>query len=779
MSYAGRLPELVEDLRRAAKERTRTVCAMRARGGAERLREILAEYELAATGWGDAPAADGDAWAEGGLFVAVAGLRHGFEFPGLGLVVLSERDLFGEQRRPPERKARPGAAFLSDFRDLRPGSLVVHVDHGVARYTGLGRPRGGSLNRDFMVLEFAGGDRLFVPTDRLDLVQKYSGVAGHRPVLDRLGGPGWERVKRRVRKSVESMARELLELYARREAALGIAFERDVAWQRELEAAFPFELTPDQERAMAEIKQDMESERVMDRLLVGDVGYGKTEVAVRAAFKAVMSGHQVALLAPTTVLAVQHFETFRQRYAPFPVRVEMVSRFRTPAEIRQVLADVELGAVDVLIGTHRLLSKDVGFKQLGLLVVDEEQRFGVAHKERLKKLAIGMDVLSMTATPIPRTLQMSLAGVRDLSVIETPPPGRMAIQTYVLPFRKNVLAQALRQELRRGGQVFAVHNRIETLPALSRAVQELVPEARVVTAHGRMPERALERVMLRFTRHEADVLVTTTIVENGLDIPRANTIVVNRADRFGLAQLYQLRGRVGRSHEHAYAYLVVPSPRNLSEDARRRLRAVQEFSELGAGFRLAAADLEIRGAGELLGSRQHGHIASLGFDLYCQILERTVNELKGEPVAERKPANLNLGVDIKIPESYLPESADRLVVYKRLAQAREAGEVDRLQAETEDRFGHLPRAARNLFDMGRLRLLAEEAGVRSIDLVETKLQIRFRDQAGVEPARIVEMVARLRGSLSPSGVLQLPAPPRGAARIDSVATLLTTMLAKS
>jgi transcription-repair coupling factor (superfamily II helicase) len=774
LSYAGRVADLVEDLRRAGAEAVRTVCVMRARGSVKRLGEILGSYDLHPSSW--EAAAEADPWAPGGIFIAVGGLRQGFEFPGLGLVMLTERDLFGEERKTAGRKTGPRAAFLSDFRDLKTGSLVVHVDHGVARYTGLGRPKGGSLNRDFMVLEYAAGDKLFVPVDRLDLVQKYSGVAGHKPSLDRLGGPGWERVRSRVRKSVESMARDLLELYARRQAASGISFSSDSAWQSELEAAFPHELTPDQERAMAEIKQDMESGRAMDRLLVGDVGYGKTEVAVRAAFKAVSDGYQVAVLAPTTVLAVQHFDTFRQRYAPFPVRVEMVSRFRTAGEIRKVLPDLELGAVDVLIGTHRLLSKDVLFRNLGLLVVDEEQRFGVAHKERLKRLAIGMDVLSMTATPIPRTLQMSLAGVRDLSVIETPPPGRTAIQTYMIPFRKNVLAQAIRQEMRRGGQIFVVHNKIETLPALTRAIKEMVPDARVVAAHGKMRERQLEQVMLRFTQYDADVLVTTTIVENGLDIPRANTIIVNRADRFGLAQLYQLRGRVGRSHEHAYAYLIVPGRHNLSGEARKRLLAVQEFSELGAGFRLAAADLEIRGAGELLGARQHGHIASLGFDLYCQMLERAVQKMRGEEVVERRATNLHLGVDIKVPEKYLPEAADRLVLYKRLAQARSGADVDRLQGETEDRYGHLPLAARNLFDMGRLRLVAEEAGVKSVDLAEGKLQIRFHDRPPIEPGRVIEVVAQERGMLTPSGMLQLPAPPRGADRVESVAGLLRRML---
>ncbi len=770
-SYSGMVAEFIEDLRREGAEAKRTICLMRAPGGAGRLKEIFRDYGLEAADY-DAS----DPWAEGGLIVGVGGLSNGFELPEAGLSIHTERDLFGRERKPEARKSSKHAAFISDFKDLEMGALVVHVDHGIARYAGLGRPKGGSLNRDFMLLEYAGGDRLFVPVDRLDLVQRYSGVAGRKPHLDRLGGPSWSKVKSKVRKSVESMAKELLELYAQRETATGTAFSPDSPWQREMEAAFPYDLTADQARAMAEIKADMESQRTMDRLLVGDVGYGKTEIAVRAAFKAVMDGYQVALLAPTTVLAVQHFDTFLGRYAPFPVRVEMISRFRSPDEIKQVLQDLETGAVDVLIGTHRLLSKDVRFKRLGLLVVDEEQRFGVAHKEKLKKIAIGMDVLSMTATPIPRTLQLSMAGVRDLSVIETPPPGRIAIQTYVTSFRTNVLARAMSQELKRGGQVFVVHNKIETLPSISRAIAGMLPEAIVVSIHGKLPERQIEEAMLRFTRHEADILVTTTIIENGLDIPSANTMIVNRADRFGLAQLYQLRGRVGRSHQHAYAYLIVPARERLSPEARKRLRAVQEFSELGAGFRLAAADLEIRGAGELLGRKQHGHIAALGFDLYCQLLEQAVRELKGEPVEERLPVSLHLGVDIKIPENYLPETEDRLAVYKRLAQAATPSDVDLLQAETEDLYGHLPRAARNLFDIGRLRLIAEEAGVKTIDLVEDRLQIRFYEHASVEPSRVLELAALEQGSLTPSGMLALPAPPRGSDRLKAVSGVLERVL---
>ena len=761
-SYSGRIADLAADLREAVNDGGRVLCVMRARGSAERLHEVLREYDI------EAPIDDGAVPVDASVTIRTGAVRHGFELPSMRFTVLTEREVFGEHKRAAARKSPGRAAFVSDFRDLKVGDTVVHVDHGIARYAGLGRPKGGSLNRDFVILEFAAGDKLFVPVDRLDLVQKYTGAGEGKAKLDRLGGPGWERAKSRVRKAVEYMAGELLELYARRKAMRGRSIAPDTPWQQELEDAFPFELTADQDRAVQETKADMESDRPMDRLLVGDVGFGKTEVAVRAAFKAVMDGRQAAVLAPTTVLVNQHHETFRRRFAPFPVKVEAVSRFRSPAEVKDVVRRLASGEVDVVVGTHRLLSTDIRFHDLGLLVVDEEQRFGVAHKERLKQIAEGVDVLAMTATPIPRTLQMSLGGVRDLSIIETPPPGRMAIQTYLVPWRKNVLAQAIRQEIRREGQIYVVHNRIETLPALARAIQEMVPDARIAIAHGQMGERRLERVMMQFIEYRADVLVTTTIVENGLDIPRANTIIVNRADRFGLAQLYQLRGRVGRSARHAYCYFVIPGRQHLTEVAHRRLRALQEFSDLGAGFRLAAADLEIRGAGELLGPRQHGHIAALGFDLYCQMLERAVRERQGEVVAEREPASLHLGIDIKLPETYMAESGDRLALYKRIAGAREEDDVDRIEADTEDRFGQLPPTGRNLFAMARLRLDAERVHARSVDVADGKLQIRLAADSPADATRIVDLIAVRQGALTPSGLLILPAPAKASDRISAV-----------
>ncbi|ANM32270.1 hypothetical protein ABI59_14785 [Acidobacteria bacterium Mor1] len=775
-NFSGQLADLSKELRDRADTGARTICLMRASGSVERLGEIFEEQGLAAAITSKEGETPKKLPSEGGLFVQVGSLRAGFELPQQGLAVIAEREVFGEQKKQAAPKGRSHAAFLSDFRDLKVGDMLVHVDHGIARYAGLGRPKGGSLNRDFMLLEFEGRDKLFVPIDRLDLVQKYRGVGGGKPKLDKLGGPGWDKVKSKVRKSVENIAKQLMELYTRRQAARGYAFAADSAWQEELEQAFPYELTPDQKRTVEEVKADMESERPMDRLLVGDVGFGKTEVAVRAAFKAVMDGKQVAMLAPTTVLAAQHFDTLTRRYAPFPVKVEMVSRFRSAAETRETVKRVASGEVDVLVGTHRLLSKDVKFKDLGLLIVDEEQRFGVTHKERLKELSVGIDILSMTATPIPRTLQMSMAGVRDLSLIETPPPGRTAIQTFLIPFRPHVLAQAIRQEMRRDGQIFVVHDRIETLGALVQAIQELVPEARILSGHGQMGERRLEEVMTGFCDYEADVLVTTSIIENGLDIPRANTIIVNQADNFGLAQLYQLRGRVGRSAQHAYCYFVIPGKELLSDAARKRLRALQEFSELGAGFRLAAADLEIRGAGEFLGTKQHGHIASLGFDLYVQMLERAVGELKGEsPPPEQRPS-LHLGVDIKLPDSYLEDAGDRLALYKRLASARTDEDVRRISADTEDRYGHLPAAGSNLFEMAHLRLLAEQAGVKSIDIVEGKMQIRFHETAPLEPHHLLELMATQKGRLTPSGMLVLPAPGKATQRMSGASGVLKKLL---
>jgi transcription-repair coupling factor (superfamily II helicase) len=590
----------------------------------------------------------------------------------------------------------------------------------------------------------------------MDLVQGYRAVEGAHPALDRLGGTSWTSRKTRVRKSVEEMADKLLALYAERKTSPGFSFSPDGNFQREFEDTFEFEETPDQVTAIADIKRDMERSTPTDRLLCGDVGYGKTEVAMRAAFKAVADGKQVALLAPTTILAFQHFETFKRRFAAFPLRIEMLSRFRSAAEQKQILAALETGKVDVVIGTHRLLSKDVRFQDLGLLVVDEEQRFGVAHKERLKEMRKNVDALAMSATPIPRTLHMSLVGLRDMSVIETPPRDRLAIQTVVAPFQEELVRHAIENELARDGQVFFIHNRVESIYSLAELIMKLVPKARVVVGHGQMAEKELEKVMLKFIRDEADVLVATTIVENGLDIPRANTILINRADRLGLAELYQLRGRVGRSNQRAYAYLLVPPETSLSEIARRRLAAMKEFSELGAGFRIAALDLELRGAGNMLGRQQHGHIEAIGFDLYCQMLERAVSKLKGEDAVPELRTTLSLGFDVRIPQDYVPSENLRLRTYKRISTIATDEERQDVRRELEDRFGPVPASVENLLEYAVLKSLCERLRISAVERQGSRVAIRFHQETPLDPARLVSVVRSRKGiKLDPSGVLWL------------------------
>ena len=593
-----------------------------------------------------------------------------------------------------------------------------------------------------MVLAYQGGDKLKVPVEAFDRVQKYASAEGARPIVDKLGSGTWEKTKKRVKKAMRDMAAELLKLYAERKARPGHAFTGESPWQREFEESFEYDETRDQEAAIGDVMADMSDDSPMDRLVCGDVGYGKTEVAMRASMRAVLDGKQVAVLAPTTILAFQHWKTFRKRFAPFPVTVEMVSRFRTAKEIKEVLAGAASGKVDILIGTHRILSKDVAFRDLGLLVIDEEQRFGVAAKEKLKHLRTSVDCLTFSATPIPRTLQMGLAGIRDMSVIETPPKDRLAIQTAIVKFSTDVMATAIRQELGREGQVYIVHNRVESIYALANLVQKLVPEARVAVAHGQMPEAELERSMLAFVEGRADVLVATTIIENGLDIPRANTMIINRADRYGLAQLYQLRGRIGRSDRRAHAFLMVPPDTVLSEVARKRLAAIREFSELGAGFRIAALDLELRGAGNLLGGEQSGHIEAVGLDLYVKLLEQTILELKGQEPQERPRATLNLRVDLRIPEGYVPEVHQRMALYKRVSQVRTVAEVDALRAEIRDRYGALPAEVDGLLTFAALRIRSEMLGVQQADLGPSAVHLRLgpgtplggRD-AGAHPGR--------------------------------------------
>ena len=771
--YVDHLPDLAADLAAAAASGWKTLIAVGSHGRMERLAEILKDLGEPVTLIEDPAAPLPPAAAR---LVVPGTLEGGFTLPDAGLFVVAEREIFGEIHEKEARRRRLGV-FSPDFRDLKVGDLVVHADHGIARYTGVVRLGEDGRGSDFMELHFEGKDRLYVPVERLDLVQRYSGSGDRLPKLDRLGGVTWERTKRKVRRAMRDMAEELLQLYAARKAAPGYTFGPDTPWQREFEDAFPYEETPDQQRAIEDVKSDMESSLPMDRLICGDVGFGKTEVALRASFKAVMDGKQVAVLVPTTVLAAQHLTTFRERFAGFPARVEMLSRFRSPLEQKAAARDLDAGKVDVIIGTHRLLSKDVKFKDLGLLIVDEEQRFGVAAKERIKQFKKNVDVLAMSATPIPRTLQLSLAGIRDLSVIETPPRNRLSIQTHIVPFRAGVIATALRHEIKRSGQIYFVHNRVESIASMAALLRRLVPEARVAVAHGQMPERELESTMLAFLRGDHDVLLSTTIIENGLDIPKVNTLLVNRADRFGLSQLYQLRGRVGRSERRAFAYFLVPPRTVLTPVARRRLKALQEFSDLGSGFRIAAMDLEIRGAGNFLGAEQHGHIAAVGFETYTALLERTVQELKGETVLPELRTSLNLKVDVRIPDEYLPDFNQRLSLYKSVSSARDRDELERIRSETRDKYGAIPPQGERLFTLAALKLLAEKLRAASVDLAGDKVAVRFAPDSPVAPQRLIEVVAKSKKmSLSPEGVVRIGVSSAEEERIAAVRDLLKALL---
>ena len=749
-SHRGRTPDFVREIERRVAKGERLRLFVASEGMADRCIEILSEAGQTA----GRARRDGGPVEEGHIVLEHGHLSQSFSVPELSLTLFTASDLFAEPPRPPPRKTAKLRRFLSDFRDLKIGDYVVHTEHGIGVFAGLKQLEPGARN-EFVVLEYLGRDKLYVPVDRLDYLEKYSSAESATPKLDRLGGTGWERVQKRVKKSMRDMAQQLLKLYARRRASPGHGFSPDSAWMSEFEALFEFEETPDQRQAIDDVKRDMETPSPMDRLICGDVGYGKTEVAMRAAFKAITDDKQVAVLVPTTVLAFQHQNTFRERFAPFPVRVEMLSRFKTRRAQRQIVEDLAVGKVDIVIGTHRLFSKDVQFHDLGLLVVDEEQRFGVTHKEKLKTMRHGVDSLTMTATPIPRTLHMSLSGIRDLSVIETPPKDRMAIQTHISRLDAKVLAEAIRYELGRGGQVYYVHNRVGSIYSMANYLNRLVPEARIIVGHGQMKESELESVMLRFIRHEFDVLVSTTIIENGLDIPLVNTLMVNRADRFGLSQLYQLRGRVGRSNRRAYAYLLVPEDSHLTPLARRRLAAIREFSELGAGFRIAALDLELRGAGNVLSGQQHGHIDAVGFDLYCRLLDETVRELAGEDVRTGPGrTSLNLRLELRLPEDFIPDTNQRMSIYKRASSAYDREAIEKLQEETRDRFGPLPEKVLQFFEYSCLQVLAFELGLSAIDRERGRVVFRFGKRTTIDPTSLVQVPKELPGlnaTLGPAG----------------------------
>ena len=736
-SFSGQTTRLIKEVQHHLSLGKQVHVFVSNKGIADRTVKLLAEVGLTAGHSNDQVARSGHVLLEQGK------LSQSFVIPKISLVAININEVFEKQTRDSPRKSLRLRSFFSDFRDLSIGDYVVHAEHGIGVFLGLKQLSSADPN-EFVVLQYAGSDKLYVPINNLENLEKYKTAESSKPKLDKLGATGWEKTKKRVSQSVHDMAKELLKFYAERKKASGYSFAKDSGWMREFEDLFEFEETKDQLEAITSVKEDMEAPSPMDRLLCGDVGYGKTEVAMRASFKAVTDGKQVAVLVPTTVLASQHFVTFRKRFEPFPIRVEMLSRFRTRSEQRKIVEDLATGGVDIVIGTHRLLSKDISFHSLGLLIVDEEQRFGVTHKERLKRMSLGVDCLTMTATPIPRTLHMSLSSLRDLSLIETPPKGRMAIQTHITPLNAKVLTEAIRYELGRQGQVYFVHNQIGSIHSLASYLKRLVPEARIVVGHGQMKATELEQVMLSFIRHEFDILVSTTIIENGLDIPRVNTLMVNRAERFGLSQLYQLRGRVGRTTRRAYAYLLVPGRSYLSPIAQRRLAAIREFSELGAGFRIAALDMELRGAGNLLGREQHGHIEAVGFDLYFRLLDQAIQQLSGVEVPrQRSQVHLNLQLQLRIPNTFISDTNQRISIYKRLSSANQPEQLDALQEEVRDRFGPIPESVQQFFEHEHLRLLANKIRVAAIERKKNILEFRLTEEVSLEPENLIKLAKQL------------------------------------
>jgi transcription-repair coupling factor (superfamily II helicase) len=734
--------------------RVRVVCPSRSL--AERLESLLHPYGLRCVRAEGIPLEDTDGDRPA---ICLGRISSGFVWPAEKLAVVAEEEIFGVRQirraRPEESPAR-ARARLFDLQELKQGDLVVHSDHGIGQYEGLQKLSVEGARSDFLVLVYQGGDKLYLPVDRMAVIQKYMGVEGQLPALDKMGGRSWERVKARVKRSAERIAGELLRLYAQRKVAKGFGFEPVDGYLRDFETGFPYEETTDQLKAIDQVLADMQQTAPMDRLVCGDVGYGKTEVALRAAFVAVNNGKQVAILVPTTILAEQHYATFRSRFQRYPVNVACLSRFRSRQEQQAIVAGLQSGSVDIVVGTHRLIQKDVAFKDLGLLVLDEEQRFGVRHKEKLKRLRAAVDVLALTATPIPRTLHMSLTGIRDVSLIQTPPEYRKAILTYISEFDGDVIAEAIRRELRRKGQVFFVHNHIDGIHRMARKLQELVPEARLDVAHGQMAEEDLERVMYRFMNRDIDLLVCTTIIESGLDIATANTIIVNRADCFGLAQMYQLRGRVGRSDEQAYAYLLIPDESLLTADARKRLKVLMEHSDLGSGFQIAMNDLEIRGGGAILGASQSGHVAAVGYDMFLQLMEEAVSELKGEPVVQPLDPEINIQLSAYLSEAYIPDIDQRMLLYRRLARMTELQEIGDIRAEISDRFGPLPEEATHLLFKIMLKVLARQAGVARLDLKGPKLVLVFSPAHAKDASAVTQLIQRdpARFEISPDGILK-------------------------
>ncbi len=718
-------------------------------GQAERLRDLLSEYGVEPRLEKTKRFREALDQSKEGLVLLVGSLSSGFRNPDEGWVILTEEEIFGERRRLPEVKVRTsvastswqrGSPAVSSYRELREDDFIVHIDYGVGHYRGLRHLKIWGVSNDYLLLEYQDGDKLYLPVDRLNLIQRYIGGDGKPPRLDKLGSHSWERAKKRAEAAVSEMVKELLDLYAVRQVFEGFKFPPMDQFYKEFEATFEYEETPDQMQAIEEVMSDMDKPKPMDRLICGDVGYGKTEVAIRAAYRAVMSGKQVAILVPTTVLAQQHSQTFSERFKLYPAVIEVLSRFKSPREQKEILQRVKEGKVDIVIGTHRLLQKDVSFRDLGLLVIDEEHRFGVSHKEKLKQMRKLVDVITLTATPIPRTLQMAVSGIRDLSLIQTPPENRLSIRTFVTRYDEEVIRDAIQREFERGGQVFFVHHRVQNIHTIASHLKRLVPEASLAIAHGQMGEKELEKVMLQFVRKEVNLLVCTSIIESGLDIPTANTILINHAERFGLADLYQIRGRVGRGSHQAYAYLIIPGELALSKDAMRRLRAIQELSELGSGFKLAIQDLEIRGAGNLLGPSQSGHIAALGFELYTRLMEKAVKELKGEEVIEEITPEIHFHLPAFIPETYVEDPGERLSLYRRLSLSRSDEEVETIRGELIDRFGKIPQEVDHLVEVIKVKILLTRLSIKKLEETSSQFVLTFDESTLVSPQRVVDFV---------------------------------------
>ncbi|MFI3170753.1 MAG: transcription-repair coupling factor [Eubacteriales bacterium] len=742
-SYNNSFEMLTRDLKRLKRQKYRVVLLSGSRSRAKRLAEDLRDYDLSSFYSDDLSR---EVQPEE-IMVAYGHVREGYEYPNLKFIVIAESDIFGREKKKKKRKKYEGQK-IQNFTELKIGDYVVHENHGLGIYQGIEKIERDKISKDYMKISYAGTGNLYIPATQMDMIQKYASADAKKPKLNRLGTQEWQKTKSRVRGAVKEIAKDLVELYAERQKDAGYVYSKDTVWQQEFEEMFPFEETEDQLLAIEAAKNDMESAKIMDRLICGDVGYGKTEIAIRAAFKAVQESKQVVYLVPTTILAQQHYNNFVQRMKDFPVRIDLMCRFRTPAQQKKTIEDTKKGLVDIVIGTHRLLSKDLQYKDLGLLIIDEEQRFGVQHKEKIKKLKENVDVLTLTATPIPRTLHMSLIGIRDMSVLEEAPQDRMPIQTYVMEYNDEMVREAIERELARDGQVYYVYNKVKDIDELTNRIAKLVPDANVAFAHGQMKEHELERIMYEFINGEIDVLVSTTIIETGLDISNANTMIIHDSDQLGLSQLYQLRGRVGRSNRMAYAFLLYRRDKMLKEVAEKRLSAIREFTDLGSGFKIAMRDLEIRGAGNLLGAEQHGHMEAVGYDLFCKMLNEAVKHLKGELSEESFETVMDLNVDAFIPSSYIPNEYQKLDVYKRISCIENENEMDDMLEELIDRFGDVPKKVQQLLQVAQLKALAHSVYVIAVEQKSTTLQITMYDKANVVAEKIPVLLTQYRGDLT-------------------------------